>query len=91
MTTLLEHSRQNRNKGRGYDDILKLFGKANDTRNEYLHGLWYTHESGETFLQKPTVDQMGLGPMKPVTAKAMDTYIKQLMQLQTLVYLTLSP
>jgi hypothetical protein len=89
MRTLLQHSRHNRNKDPKYDDVLERFGKASSGRNKYVHGLWWTHESGKTFLQQPTVDEMGHRQAKEVTVKEPDDYIHELHQLQRLVHFTL--
>ena len=51
MRELLERSRHNRGKGPEFDRVLDEFKKLNSLRNEYVHGRWWTHESGETYLQ----------------------------------------
>jgi hypothetical protein len=89
MRTLLSHSRHNRNKGAEYDQVLKEFDQASKVRNGYVHGLWWTHESGRTFLEEPTADEMGHLQARRVTVKELDGYITRLGTLQRLIYLSL--
>ena len=51
MRELLERSRRNRSVSGDYDAVLKEFEALNGIRNKYVHGLWWTHENGETHLQ----------------------------------------
>jgi hypothetical protein len=49
MLACLQRSQLNAKKADIYEDIIKRFADLNDTRNTFIHGLWYTHESGLVF------------------------------------------
>ena len=85
MRTLLTHGRHNKNKDQNYDHILDEFDKTNRMRNNYIHGLWWSHEDGHTYLQSPSVDEMGERQARRVTVKELDNYIKRLMKFQLMI------
>ena len=51
MRELLERSHRNKGLSTDYDAVLNEFETLNNTRNRYVHGLWWTHENGEVHLQ----------------------------------------
>lgn len=57
MTAMLEQSSVNVNKDGSYDKILSDFNGIKNSRNDYLHGLWWTHDSGRVFLASPDPDE----------------------------------
>jgi len=56
MLACLERSPINANKSAVYDTIIQQFSELNGRRNTFLHGLWYTHDSGRIFLSEESVD-----------------------------------
>jgi hypothetical protein len=53
MKALLEKAPINVNKTEAYDELLSEFDKIRVGRNDYAHGLWFTHvETGKVFLEK---------------------------------------
>jgi hypothetical protein len=57
MRNALECWPAHQHKPQELDDILSEFAALNTARNQYLHGLWYTHnESGRVFLVDETED-----------------------------------
>lgn len=91
MRTLLQHARVNRNKGEDYDRVLKAFSDASLTRNRYIHGLWWTHQDGGTFLQATSVDGMAWLQAERVTIAELDNYIQELGELHRLIHFTILP
>jgi hypothetical protein len=56
MLACLQKSRINVRKNDLYENIIAQFSALNATRNAFLHGLWYTHESGRIFLSESAVN-----------------------------------
>ena len=57
MTAMLEQSSVNIDKDGSYDKILSDFTGIKNSRNDYVHGLWWTHDSGRVFLASPDPDE----------------------------------
>lgn len=54
MRNLLQESTNNKLKSSFYDDVINQFSSLTATRNEYVHGLWWTHnETQRVFLVSP--------------------------------------
>jgi hypothetical protein len=51
MRKLLQEGHLNAKKGNEYDEVIDEFEKLNGLRNKYVHGRWWTHETGDTHLQ----------------------------------------
>lgn len=49
MLSLLQKASINAKKGQEYDDFIALFLEIVSFRNDYAHGLWWTHESGDVY------------------------------------------
>jgi hypothetical protein len=78
MRKLLEGSPYNNKKGSDYDHIITEFRKLNELRNSYVHGLWWTHENGTTYLQSDN-SVFGLDEnFRKVTAKELQEYLDRL-------------
>lgn len=56
LRALLQRSRRNKGKSADFDAVIDEFSAINDLRNSFLHGLWYTHESGRTFLSEASTE-----------------------------------
>jgi hypothetical protein len=85
MQALLEYSRLNRDKGEVYDEILDEFRKLNNLRNRYVHGLWWTHENGDTFLQSDNSVPLTHVKYQKVTVKDLQSFLTRLNALWQLV------
>jgi hypothetical protein len=53
LRTLLEQAPANIAKGADFDTAISGYAGARRRWRAYLHGLWYTHENGRTFLAAP--------------------------------------
>ncbi len=78
MRKLLEGSWHNRDKGEVYDEILNEFKKLNGLRNKYVHGRWWTHESGDTYLQSDNSTYFTHVELHKVTKKEMQLFLKRI-------------
>ncbi|MDQ6701726.1 MAG: hypothetical protein M3Z96_00735 [Pseudomonadota bacterium] len=56
MKLLLEQTPINRNREPVYDEVLTEFWSLRGIRNDYVHGLWATHECGKVFLSLKSTD-----------------------------------
>ena len=56
LRALLERTETNTRKGPGFDAAIDQYAAARRRWWIYVHGLWYTHENGRTFLAAPTGD-----------------------------------
>jgi hypothetical protein len=55
MRNLLEQSTMNVKKSADYDSVIAEFESLNTTRNEYVHGKWWTNmKTGGMYLESPT-------------------------------------
>jgi hypothetical protein len=66
LTALLEHARQNKDKGAEYDRVIADFDRLNRRRNAYVHGMWMVHDTGRVFLARRGE---ALPPPKPATGR----------------------
>ncbi|MBK8160566.1 MAG: hypothetical protein IPK59_17940 [Rhodospirillaceae bacterium] len=48
MTAMLEKAPQHADRTIFFDELIKEYKDLNGIRNAYAHGLWYTHDDGET-------------------------------------------
>jgi hypothetical protein len=68
MMSLLELASINKDKEQFYDEVIDEFSKLSGVRNEYLHGLWYTHkETGRVFLAEESLDDFYFFDRREVT------------------------
>lgn len=82
MRALLEKSDLNKDKGDEFDEIIDEFKKLNELRNKYVHSLWWTHESGDTYIQTENDDWFGFSiEYKRVTAKELSECLVRMHQL----------
>lgn len=86
MRNLLERSLHNRAKSDEYDAIIKEFKKLNDLRNGYVHGLWWTHENGDTHLQSDNSVFSSHAQYRKVTSKELQAFIDRLNTLWRLTF-----
>lgn len=81
MRAILEQSPINRNKGAIYDAIIDEFESLNKARNNYVHGLWWTHESGRMFLHPASTSETGFFHQREVTLDEMNGVIVRMAKL----------
>lgn len=81
MLGLLERAQINRSKDRFYDDIIAEFYSLNGIRNDYIHGLWATHESGRVFLTVESVDDFHFLAAREVKSTDLEATIEQMHKL----------
>lgn len=72
MTALLAKSRLNEHKSGVYDEIIAEFAALNKLRNTYVHGLWWTHESGKAFLSEEAIHDWNFLDGREVTYKEVE-------------------
>ena len=81
MTSLLEHSPVNANKGKFYDEIISIFRVLNKKRNEWVHGLWWTRNDGKMFVTKESVQDYSYGKGRHVRVREMEILLKKMLTL----------
>jgi hypothetical protein len=81
MRSLLQRTEINEGKAGDYDDILDDFTRLNDLRNSFLHGLWYTHESGRVFFVENSIDDVSLFHAREVFADELRDAISRMTEL----------
>ncbi|MEK7874875.1 MAG: hypothetical protein AAB325_01645, partial [Pseudomonadota bacterium] len=78
MRTLLHRSRVNRQMDRIFDEIIDEFQRLNDLRNNYVHGRWWTHENGDTYLQIDNSELPTHVVYRKVTKSELEDYSQRL-------------
>jgi len=82
MNSLLHEAKSNKGKPKYYGEIISEFASLNKLRNQYVHGLWYTHATGAPFISKPTSDdEMPFLARKPISVKQVQHTVKRMMTL----------
>jgi hypothetical protein len=81
MRQLLERSWHNRDKGQTFDHVIDEFKKLNDLRNKYVHGRWWTHEDGHTFLQVDNSVLHSHVEYQRVTKRELESFLARLYEL----------
>ena len=76
MRELLERSPHNTGKSDEYDFFIDEFKKLNDLRNKYVHGRWWTHDSGDIYLQSDNSESFAQAEYRKVTVKELWTYLR---------------
>ena len=54
----------------------------NDQRNKFLHGLWYTHESGKVYFVEESIDDLSVFHAREVTAQEIQALIDRMTALE---------
>ena len=83
MRRLLQRGRSNRNRSSTYDDIIDEFQRLNDLRNRYIHGRWWTHQDGDTYLQVDNSEQPTHVGYRKVTVKELEDFCARCGSLST--------
>lgn len=53
MRSLLEEAQANQSRDSTWDFIIDDFASISESRSDYTHGIWWTHETGRIFLEPP--------------------------------------
>jgi hypothetical protein len=56
LRALLENAHINLEKPQIYDEVIEGFAAVKNTRNDFAHDLWFTHESGRVYLAPCSTD-----------------------------------
>lgn len=78
MRGVLENTWYTINLSEACDDLVDEFSKVTALRNRYVHGLWFTHQDGNTYLRSPSVDYWDFSNTRRVTTKELDNFIARL-------------
>lgn len=89
MQTLLQETVHNKEKGPEYDWMIEEFGKLSTLRNDYIHGLWWTHESGQTYLQAESDRDYSFLKAELTTAMDLKRFSARIAYLQMRIFDTL--
>lgn len=91
IRALLEQAPRNKNKGQEYDDVIDLFASVKSRRNTYVHGLWWTHDSGRAFLQEATPDELSFLNKREVKKGEIETLLADMGRLWDMLSKILRP
>lgn len=79
MLALLERSPANMNKDRFYDDAIAEFYSLNGRRNDYVHGIWSTHqETGRVSIAVESIDDFYFFESRYVPVTEIQTLTKEM-------------
>jgi hypothetical protein len=81
MTSLLEHSPVNANKGKFYDEVIFAFRELNQKRNEYVHSSWWTRDDNKMFIIKESVQDYEHGMGRQIRARELEITLKKMLGL----------
>lgn len=81
MQTLLETSPSHATTEQFYDEVIEEFSALNKLRNGYLHGLWWTHESGKTYFEEAASESFAFLTSREVRADELEAVIKRMSEL----------
>jgi hypothetical protein len=82
MRSLLQRVELNDTKDTIYDEVINEFAALNDLRNTFLHGLWYTHESGRVYFVEESIDDLSVFHAREVTAQEIEALIHRMTALE---------
>src|SRR5262245_16835070 len=89
LRALLERGPVNTRKGPAFDATITSYAAARRRWRAYVHGLWYTHENGRTFLAAPAGEAASVLVAREVKAAELAAELDRLNELtETLLKLT---
>jgi hypothetical protein len=91
MLSCLQNSSANARKADIYEAIILQFSKLNTQRNTFLHGLWYTHESGRVFLSENALKDFHYADAREVKIEELEEMNKAMGVLATTIRMRRSP
>jgi hypothetical protein len=78
MLACLQRASVNARKADIYESIIVRFSQINTKRNRFLHGLWYTHESGRVFLSESAIDDFHYTDAREVKIEELEEMNKEM-------------
>ncbi len=81
MKLLLEQTPINRNREPVYDEVLTEFWSLRGIRNDYVHGLWATHDSGKVFLSPRATNDLLYPRQRRISVKQVTHEAKRMREL----------
>jgi hypothetical protein len=91
LRTCLQRSKINAKKTDIYETIIQQFSSLYAKRNTFLHGLWYTHESGRVFLSESAVDDFHYFNSREVKVEELEEMDKAMGLLSSTIMMRRSP
>jgi hypothetical protein len=91
LRVCLQRSKINAKKTDIYEMMILQFSKLNSKRNTFLHGLWYTHESGRVFLSESAVDDFHYFNSREVKIEEFEEMDKEMRILSNVIMMRRSP
>jgi hypothetical protein len=85
MLNLLGQFIGNYQKDKLYDKAISEFQSLVNLRNDYLHGLWWTKDDGNVYLQTENLNEFSFNRKKHIPEKDFTTFIKRAVALEPLV------
>ena len=86
MRSLLQEAQSNKNKDSTWDAFIDDFASISGSRSDYAHGLWWTHDSGNIFLEPPDPSISGILNKREVTLNELNNVIDRMNDLSTRLY-----
>ena len=77
LRALLEECQNNANRDQFYDDVIAEFASINKQRNGFVHGQWWTHCDGRTFLVE-FMDDLRLMNSREVSTTELDAVTERI-------------
>jgi hypothetical protein len=81
MEALLLYAPHNASLDREHDEILASFDKLNRMRNGYVHGRWWTHDSGALRIQESAEDGFSMLRERAVPREEIEGVLVEMYQL----------
>lgn len=78
MRSLLEEAQVNQGRGATWDFIIDDFAAISESRSEYAHGIWWTHETGRIFLESPNPSSRSPFSKREVNLNELNTVIDKM-------------
>ena len=82
LRKMLERSIYNANKDPEFDEVINEYENLNDIRNDYVHGLWVTHESGKVYLGVSSRSDFEFFVRREVELQELEAALKRMQLLQ---------
>ena len=80
MKALLHESPNSVQLDRFYDDVIEEFIALNGIRNSYVHGIWWTHESGVVYLNE-FLDPLSMVAAREINVAELDGVLNRTQEL----------
>jgi hypothetical protein len=81
LKALLHEAPINKDRTLEYDEIIDEFEAISKIRNSYVHGLWYTHDSGTVYIAVASVDDFSFFEKREIGVEEIKGNIERLAEL----------